>query len=83
MKFPRRQLLHLGGGAVALPVMSRIACAQSFPMRPVHLIVSVSAGGSPDIIGRLMAQWLSDQLGNRLWWTTARVPPAISALNLF
>ena len=43
--------------------MSRIACAQSYPTRPVHLIVSVSAGGSPDIIGRLMAQWLSDQLG--------------------
>ena len=63
MKFPRRQLLHLGGGAVALPVMSRIARAQSYPTRPVHLIVSVSAGGSPDIIGRLMAQWLSDQLG--------------------
>jgi tripartite-type tricarboxylate transporter receptor subunit TctC len=63
MKFPRRQLLHLGGGAIALPVMSRIACAQSYPTRPVHLIVSVSAGGSPDIIGRLMAQWLSDQLG--------------------
>jgi len=43
--------------------MSRIARAQSYPTRPVHLIVSVSAGGSPDIIGRLMAQWLSDQLG--------------------
>jgi len=63
MKFPRRQLLHLGAGAVALPVMSRIAGAQSYPTRPVHLIVSVAAGGSPDIIGRLMAQWLSDQLG--------------------
>jgi tripartite-type tricarboxylate transporter receptor subunit TctC len=63
MKFPRRQLLRLGGGAVALPVMWRIVCAQSYPARPVHLIVSVSAGGSPDIIGRLMAQWLSDQLG--------------------
>ena len=43
--------------------MSRIAGAQSYPTRPVHLIVSVAAGGSPDIIGRLTAQWLSDQLG--------------------
>ena len=43
--------------------MSRIARAQSYPARPVHLIVSVAAGGSPDIIGRLMAQWLSERLG--------------------
>ena len=43
--------------------MWRIVGAQSYPARPVHLIVSFSAGGSPDIIGRLMAQWLSNQLG--------------------
>ena len=43
--------------------MSRIASAQSYPTRPVHLIVGVAAGGSPDIIGRLIAQWLSERLG--------------------
>jgi tripartite-type tricarboxylate transporter receptor subunit TctC len=43
--------------------MSFIASAQSYPTRPVHLIVGVAAGGSPDIIGRLVAQWLSEQLG--------------------
>ena len=46
-----------------LPAVSRIARAQSYPARPVHLIVSVAAGGSPDIIGRLTAQWLSERLG--------------------
>jgi len=63
MKVLRRQFLHWAGGALALPVTSRIARAQSYPARPVHLIVSVSAGGSPDIIGRLIAQWLSERLG--------------------
>jgi len=43
--------------------MSFVASAQSYPARPVHLVVGVAAGGSPDIIARLMAQWLSEQLG--------------------
>jgi tripartite-type tricarboxylate transporter receptor subunit TctC len=63
MKVLRRQLLHWAGGALSLPAVSRIARAQSYPARPVHLIVSVAAGGSPDIIGRLTAQWLSERLG--------------------
>src|SRR5262249_55872348 len=63
MKVLRRQFLHWAGSALALPAMSRIARAQSYPARPVHLIVSVAAGGSPDIIGRLIAQWLSERLG--------------------
>ena len=63
MKVLRRQLLHWAGGALLLPAVSRIARAQSYPARPVHLIVSVAAGGSPDIIGRLTAQWLSERLG--------------------
>src|SRR5262249_16888447 len=62
MKVLRRQFLHWAGSALALPAMSRIARAQSYPARPVHLIVSVAAGGSPDIIGRLIAQWLSERL---------------------
>jgi len=63
MKVLRRQLLHWAGGALLLPAVSRIGRAQSYPARPVHLIVSVAAGGSPDIIGRLTAQWLSERLG--------------------
>jgi tripartite-type tricarboxylate transporter receptor subunit TctC len=63
VKLPRRKVLHLLAGAAALPAASRAARAQTYPSRPVHLIVSVSAGGSPDIVGRLMAQWLSERLG--------------------
>ena len=63
MKLPhRRQFLHLAAGAAALPAVSRIARAQAYPARPVRLIVTVVAGGSPDIIARLMAQWLSERL---------------------
>jgi tripartite-type tricarboxylate transporter receptor subunit TctC len=58
----RRQLIA-GLGAVALPTAPRFAWAQSYPARPAHLIISVAPGGSPDIIGRLMAQWLSERLG--------------------
>ena len=62
MKLPRRKFLHLAAGAAALPVVPRIARAQAYPARPVRLIVTVVAGGSPDIIARLMAQWLSERL---------------------
>jgi tripartite-type tricarboxylate transporter receptor subunit TctC len=47
----------------ALPGLPRVARAQAYPRRPVRLIVTVPAGGSPDIIGRLIAQWLSEKLG--------------------
>src|SRR5262249_33346634 len=67
MKVLRRQFLHWAGSALALPAMSRIARAQSYPARPVHLIVSVAAGGSPDIIGRVIAQWLSERLRQPFW----------------
>jgi len=63
MKLPRRQFLHLAAGAAALPTISRIAKAQSYPARPVRLIVTTPAGGSPDIIARLIGQWLSERLG--------------------
>src|SRR3954470_24416730 len=64
MKLPhRRQFLHLATGAAALPAVSRIALAQTYPTRPVRLIVTFAAGGSPDIIARLMGQWLSERLG--------------------
>jgi tripartite-type tricarboxylate transporter receptor subunit TctC len=55
--------LHLAAGAAALPVMSRIAWAQTYPMRPVRLIVGYPAGGGVDIVARIIGQWLSERLG--------------------
>jgi tripartite-type tricarboxylate transporter receptor subunit TctC len=63
MKLPRRKFLHLAAGAAALPAVMRNASAQTYPTRPVRLIVTVAAGGSPDIIARLIGQWLMDRLG--------------------
>jgi tripartite-type tricarboxylate transporter receptor subunit TctC len=59
----RRRFLHLTTGAVAMPALSRIARADTYPSRPVHLIVFYAAGGGNDIIARLMGQWLSQRLG--------------------
>jgi tripartite-type tricarboxylate transporter receptor subunit TctC len=58
----RRQILRCGLGAAALPLASRAAAAQNYPARPVHVVVTVPAGGSPDIVARLLGQWLSDRL---------------------
>jgi len=63
MKLARRRFLHLAAGAAALPVASGVARAQSYPARPVTLVVFVPAGGTPDIIARLVGQPLSQQLG--------------------
>ena len=63
MKLPRRQFLHLAAGAAALPAVSRIARAQAYPSRPVRLLVGFSAGGTTDIAARLIAQWLTERLG--------------------
>ena len=65
MKPARRQFLHLAAGAAALPALLRIASAQSYPTRPVRIIVALPAGSSPDIVARLMAQWLSERLGQQ------------------
>jgi tripartite-type tricarboxylate transporter receptor subunit TctC len=67
VKRPRRRFLHLAAGAAALPAVSRLACsrlawAQTYPARPVRIIVGVVAGGSPDILARLIGQYLSERL---------------------
>src|SRR5262249_43242431 len=63
MNLPRRQFPHLAAGAVALPAVSRIARAQAYPSRPVRLLVGFAAGGTTDIAARLIAQWLTERLG--------------------
>ena len=63
MKLPRRQFLHLAIGAAALPAVSRIAWAQNYPTRAVHVIVPFAPAGGSDITARLIGQWLSERLG--------------------
>ncbi len=73
MKLSRRRLLHLAAGVAALPAASPIAWAQTspaktaptqtYPARPVHVIVGFAAGGGVDITARLIGQWLSERLG--------------------
>jgi tripartite-type tricarboxylate transporter receptor subunit TctC len=62
MKLPRRQFLHLAAGAAVLPAASRIARAQTYPTRPVRILVGFTAGGAVDIAARVIGQWLSEQL---------------------
>src|SRR5512146_1559784 len=63
MQRARRRFLHLAAGAIALPALSRIAGADTYPARPVTLIVPVAPGGALDILARMMGQWLSEHLG--------------------
>jgi tripartite-type tricarboxylate transporter receptor subunit TctC len=65
MKLPRRGFLHLSAAAVALPAIARSARAETYPTRPVHIIVGFAAGGPNDISARLIAQWLSERLGQQ------------------
>jgi tripartite-type tricarboxylate transporter receptor subunit TctC len=65
MKLPRRQFLHFAAGAAALPAVSRLASAQAYPTRPVRLIAATAAGSAPDVVARLIGQWLSERLGQQ------------------
>lgn len=63
MKLNRRHMLHLAGATLAGTAIPGFATAQTYPARPVRLLVGNAAGGGPDISARLMAQWLTDRLG--------------------
>jgi tripartite-type tricarboxylate transporter receptor subunit TctC len=65
MKLPRRSFLHLAAGAAALPAVPRFAWGQTYPARPVRLIVGWPAGGTADISARLIGHWLSERLGQQ------------------
>jgi tripartite-type tricarboxylate transporter receptor subunit TctC len=63
MTIYRRKFLQLAAGIAVLPAAPHVALAQTYPTRPVRLIVGFGAGGAPDILARLIAQWLSDHMG--------------------
>jgi tripartite-type tricarboxylate transporter receptor subunit TctC len=65
VKFQRRQLLQLAGAALAAPALSRTASALDYPVKPVRFVIGIAAGGTQDIAGRLIAQRLSERLGQQ------------------
>ena len=65
MTLPRRRFLRLAVGAAALPAVSRFAAAETWPARPVHVVVGFPAGNAPDIIARMLGQWLAERLGQQ------------------
>jgi tripartite-type tricarboxylate transporter receptor subunit TctC len=67
MKFHRRKILQWAACAAALPVAGREASAQAYPARAVRVVVPVAAGGANDVSGRLIAQWLSEKLGQQFF----------------
>src|SRR5271154_4326703 len=70
MKLPRRKFLYLATGAAALPTIPRAALAEAeaaYPSRPLRFIVGFPPGGGSDTVTRIMAQWLSDRLGQQVF----------------
>jgi tripartite-type tricarboxylate transporter receptor subunit TctC len=65
MTLPRRRFLHLAAGAAALPFAPRFSWAHAYPARPVRVVIGFPAGGSPDVVVRLVGQWLSERLGQQ------------------
>ena len=66
MNIHRRQLIRFAGAAATLPMLPRLAIAENYPSRPVHILVGYSAGGGVDIAARLFGQWLSERLGQHV-----------------
>ncbi|HXQ82846.1 MAG TPA: tripartite tricarboxylate transporter substrate binding protein, partial [Xanthobacteraceae bacterium] len=66
MTLLRRRFLHLAAAVAAFPAASRLARAQTYPARPVKLIVGFPAGGQVDIIARVAAQWIGERLGQSM-----------------
>src|SRR5215207_2771274 len=65
MKLARREFFHLATGAAVLPLMSRLTWAQAYPARPVRIVVGFPAGGTSDIVARVLGQWLSEHLAQQ------------------
>jgi tripartite-type tricarboxylate transporter receptor subunit TctC len=63
MSWSRRTMLQLATGAAAVPLVSRVARAQSYPARPIRWVVPFPPGGATDVVARLISQWLSERLG--------------------
>jgi tripartite-type tricarboxylate transporter receptor subunit TctC len=63
MTFARRQFLRMAGSAAVLPALSRVTSALDYPRQPVRIVVGFAAGGTTDVVARLIAQWLSERLG--------------------
>src|SRR5438874_13760134 len=66
MRLPRRKFLHLAAGAAALPAVARIARAQTYPSRPITMIVPFAAAGPTDVAARIVSEHMSRTLGQRL-----------------
>src|SRR6478752_5238551 len=66
MKLPRRTFLHLAAGAAALPAVSQIASAQTYPSRPITMIVPFAAGGGTDVTARIVSEHMSRTLGQTI-----------------
>jgi len=65
VKLPRRNFLHLAAGAATLSGLSRVALADDYPTRPIRIVAGFAAGGAVDIVARLIAQWLSERIGQQ------------------
>ena len=63
MKLPRRKFLHLAAGATALPAMSQVAYAQTYPSRPITMVVPFAAGGPVDTLARILTERMRPLLG--------------------
>jgi hypothetical protein len=64
-QYPRRRILRLAAGAAAFPAISRMSWAQTYPTRPVRIIVGFASGSINDVVTRLMGQWLSERMGQQ------------------